>query len=79
MESLEKGYHGGVSVFFARRGTISACSSFPEVSFFDIDASFNGCGAIIGEHALMDKCQAFCSYRAMTRYRMHRRSITMTD
>ena len=78
MESLEKGAPGDLSVYFVRRGTISALASLPEVSFFDIDAgTVNGCGAIIGEHALMTKTQGICSYRAMTRCELY--SLAVDD
>ena len=68
MESLEAGAGPGQSIFFVRRGKVSAQSSLPEVAFFDIDtSSLDNRGSLIGEHSLMANCDCICTYRALTR------------
>ena len=52
VESLEKGALGGPSIYFVRRGTISAQGDLPDVDFFEVDGGVQD-GAVVGEHALM--------------------------
>ena len=74
MESLDKGADGGPSVFFVRRGSLSALASIPDVlSLTSSAGTANGCVAIIGEHALMAKNQCMCTWgpRATTRCELY--------
>ena len=74
MESLEKGAHGGPSIFFVRRGTIAARGDLPAVSFYEINASTEP-GTILGEHSLMTDGVCDCTYRATTRCELFALSV----
>ena len=69
VDSLTKGSRGGASIFFLRRGIVSAKAALAdELPLFDLDAgTASGGGCILGEHALMAKSQCICTYGAATR------------
>ena len=73
VETLEKGHVGkDPSIYFLRRGTLAAYGDLPGIIFWEVDASTNDEGKIIGEHVLMKATSAsICSYRAKTRSELY--------
>ena len=77
-ELLTKGSRGGTSIYFVRRGIVAAQAAIVGLdaetppAFFEINAATpRGCGAFIGEHALMAKKECTCTWVSVTRVELY--------